>query len=87
MGLTALIVVQWVLVGGLPLTNTRRLWSEPGSLITSSTVVAAVLALFRPTEPGSAPSIDGCICMALVDRACDVEGHSVELAFSCETSA
>jgi hypothetical protein len=48
-GLTALIVVQWVLVGGLPLTNTRRLWNEPGSLITSYTVVA-VLALFRPTE-------------------------------------
>ena len=43
--LCGLIAVQWVAVGGFPLTQRRRIWQEPGSLITACTATGCVLAL------------------------------------------
>jgi hypothetical protein len=43
--LCGLIAVQWLLVGSFPLTKRRRIWQEPGSLITACSVIGCLLAL------------------------------------------
>jgi hypothetical protein len=48
-----LIVVQWIIVGGLPVTRPRRFWCEPGAFITICTLIASGLATVHATE-GSA---------------------------------
>lgn len=53
MGLCILIAIQWMLVGGLPLTRRQRFWSEPGAFITICTLVASALAIVHAVE-GSA---------------------------------
>jgi hypothetical protein len=43
--LCALVAVQWLLVGGLPLIHPKRWWIEPGAAITALTCVTAVWLL------------------------------------------
>jgi hypothetical protein len=52
-GLCVLIVVQWIIVGGLPVTRPQRLWCEPGAFITVCTLIASGLAINHAIE-GSA---------------------------------
>jgi hypothetical protein len=49
-GLCVLIVVQWILVGGLPLIKRQRFWFEPGAFITICTLVASALAIVQAVE-------------------------------------
>jgi hypothetical protein len=49
--LCILIVVQWLIIGSLPLIQPRRWWAEPGAFITTCTAIAACIALV--------PAIDG----------------------------
>jgi hypothetical protein len=49
--LCVLIVIQWLLIGGFPLIQSRRWWHEPGALITACTAIASVIALI--------PIVDG----------------------------
>lgn len=46
-GLCSLIVLQWILVGGFPLTHPRKWYWEPGALITICTCTV-FLAVFAP---------------------------------------
>jgi len=48
--LCALIAAQWLLVGSFPLTKRRRIWQEPGSLITSCSVIGCLLALISAID-------------------------------------
>jgi len=48
--LCGLIAVQWVVVGSFPLTKRRRIWQEPGSLITACSVIGCLLALIHVIE-------------------------------------
>jgi hypothetical protein len=48
--LCALIAAQWLLVGSFPLTMRRRIWQEPGSLITSCSVIGCLLALISAID-------------------------------------
>lgn len=48
--LCGLIAVQWVMVGGFPLTKKRRVWQGPGSLITVCTVIGSLLALVHSID-------------------------------------
>jgi hypothetical protein len=50
LGLGALIVIQWLLVGGLPLTKHQQFWSEPGAFITICTLIATALASIHAIE-------------------------------------
>jgi len=43
--LAALVLIQWMLVGGLPLVQPRRWWLEPGAFITTAGVISAPIAL------------------------------------------
>ena len=47
-GFILLIAVQWILVGGFPLTRSRQQWSEPGVFITICAVLSAVLVFIHP---------------------------------------
>jgi hypothetical protein len=49
-GLCVLIVVQWILVGGLPVTRPQRFWCEPGAFITICSLVASGLAMIHAIE-------------------------------------
>jgi hypothetical protein len=41
--LAALVMIEWLLVGGFPLVLPRHWWGEPGAFITASAVAAALL--------------------------------------------
>jgi hypothetical protein len=45
------LVVQWLLIGGFPLTQAKDWWAEPGAVITVCTVIGGAIALI--------PAIDG----------------------------
>jgi hypothetical protein len=49
-GFGLLIALQWILVGGFPLTRPNRWWAEPGAFITCCAVIGFVLVLIRPIE-------------------------------------
>ena len=40
-----LIAAQWFLIGGLPLVQPKRGWSEPGAFITACTAIGSAIAL------------------------------------------
>ena len=48
--LCVFIVIQWLLVGGLPLVGTRKPWREPGAFITSCTLIAAAIAMIHAID-------------------------------------
>jgi hypothetical protein len=55
-----LIFFQWILVGGLPLTQSRHLWAEPGAFISVCAVLAfGLVAIPVVDEVAQLPS-----CMA-----------------------
>lgn len=43
--LSALVLIQWVLVGGFPIVRPKRWWLEPGAFITTAGVIGATLTL------------------------------------------
>jgi hypothetical protein len=43
--LCLLIAAQWFLIGGLPLVQPKRWWSEPGAFITVCTAIGSAIAL------------------------------------------
>lgn len=49
-GLCVLIAIQWLFIGGFPLTKRLRRWREPGAFITTSTAIAALLAMIPAIE-------------------------------------
>ena len=49
-GLCVLIVVQWIIVGGLPVTRPRLFWCESGAFITICTLIASGLAINHAIE-------------------------------------
>ena len=50
-GLCLFITMQWFLMGGFPLMQSRRWWADPGAFITACAVLAGTIALI--------PVIDG----------------------------
>lgn len=50
LGLSLLMMVQWILVGGFPLTHRIHWWSEPGAFMTTCTTIAACIALVPVIE-------------------------------------
>lgn len=49
-GLLLPIPLQWILVGGFPLTNPKRPWREAGAFITGCAVLSVALVFIRPVE-------------------------------------
>ena len=49
--LCALVLIQWVLVGGLPLLRSKQWWLEPGAFITTAAVIGAALTLIPNIYP------------------------------------
>jgi hypothetical protein len=45
LALCLLIAAQWFLIGGLPLVQPKRWWSEPGAFITACTAAGSAIAL------------------------------------------
>lgn len=43
--MSALVPIQWILIGGFPLVDPRRWWMEPGVLITICTALSLLLVL------------------------------------------
>ena len=48
--LCLMIALQWLLIGGLPLVERKRWWSEPGAFITLCTAIASGIALFPAVD-------------------------------------
>ena len=49
-GFCLLLLIQRLLIGGMPLGGMRKPWSEPGAFITFCTLVAAAIAMIRPID-------------------------------------
>jgi hypothetical protein len=49
-GFLLLIALQWILVGGLPLRHSRRLWGEPGMFITICATLSVAVVFIRPLD-------------------------------------
>ena len=49
-GFGVLILLQWLVIGGFPLTRPQQWWREPGAFITLCTLTAFVLVLIPPTS-------------------------------------
>jgi hypothetical protein len=47
--LAALLCIQWLLVGGIPLVRPNRWWLEPGAFITACATIAGALAIIPIT--------------------------------------
>jgi hypothetical protein len=45
-----LIALQWILVGGLPLTRSKRPWGEPGMFITICATLSVAVVFIRPLD-------------------------------------
>lgn len=45
-----LIALQWILVGGLPLTRSERPWGEPGMFITICATLSVAVVFIRPLD-------------------------------------
>jgi hypothetical protein len=57
-GLFVLIALQWILVGGFPLVQTRRIWAEPGAFITACALAAfGLVAIPTLSEVARLPSL------------------------------
>lgn len=48
LGFVLLVAVQWILLGGFPLSRPKRWWAGPGAFITCCAVIAFGLVLIRP---------------------------------------
>jgi len=44
-GLLAVLLIQWLLIGGFPLIQPKSWWKEPGAFIALCTVIALILVL------------------------------------------
>ena len=56
--LTALVLIQWILVGGIPLVRPKRWWLEPGAFITTAAIIGASRTLIpRMFELARIPAV------------------------------
>jgi hypothetical protein len=49
-GFLLLVAFQWMLVGGLPLRHSVRLWGEPGMFITICATLSVAVVFIRPLD-------------------------------------